>query len=75
MQNDKIRTSLFNWLELANSEKQITMTQKCKIIIVIDGIDLFELEEGGEEPPDWLAHSFPSEFRVIVSCKPESKAY
>lgn len=78
-------------------------TEKCKIILVIDGIDRFEVDDNSishtnkitavnntesvsgigcdinnnveEEPTDWFPESFPSNFRIILTCRPGSKAY
>lgn len=45
MQNDKVRTFFFRWLELADKKKRMETTEKCKIILIIDGIDRFETDE------------------------------
>lgn len=47
MQNDKIRTFLTRWLELADQKKKDQQTEKSKIILIIDGIDRLEQEEQG----------------------------
>jgi hypothetical protein len=45
MQNDKIRTFFSRWLELADEKKRRLTTDKCKIILIIDGIDKLESED------------------------------
>ena len=45
MQNDKIRTFFTRWLELADKVKRENSSDKCKIILVIDGIDQLEPED------------------------------
>ena len=74
-------------MELSHNKKSLNTTSKCKIIMVIDGIDRFESEESHnshkgydsnkveEESPDWFPLCFPDSFRVILTCKRNSKAF
>lgn len=45
MQNDKIRTFFTRWVELTDKKKRLNTTEKCKIILIIDGIDRLECDE------------------------------
>lgn len=45
MQNDKLRTFFARWLELAEKKKSLLMSDKCKIILIIDGVDYFETDK------------------------------
>jgi hypothetical protein len=45
MQNDKLRTFFSRWLELSDKKKQGSTTNKCHIIMIVDGIDKIESED------------------------------
>jgi hypothetical protein len=82
MQNDKLRTFFSRWLELSDKKKQGLTTNKCHIIMIVDGIDKIESEDNHsneykpkEESPEWFPLCFPPSFRVIVTCRPNSKAF